>query len=136
MGLNDLSVIAGILATLLGGAWALIKMFYSQKERIESLERKQIVDMISQTQTQIADLSRTVTSIREEFGREIELLKRETNELRIVQREHIVEMKSFGEAMLKVYRHFAGEKAPAPGSEKVEIGKDTWIIREKKKGGD
>jgi hypothetical protein len=43
-------------------------------------------------------------------------------------------MKTFGKAMMEVYRHFAGEKNKHPESERVQIGKEAWIIKEKKKG--
>jgi ElaB/YqjD/DUF883 family membrane-anchored ribosome-binding protein len=133
LSLDDLKTLIGIAGVLFAGAWGIVKIVYSQKVKIENLEKQSVMTLMAQLQTQIAQVAELLNKSSERFTREIEELKKETNDLKIVQAEHITEMKTFGKAMLEVHRHFAGKAEEYAQSEKKQIGKDAWIIREKKK---
>ncbi len=133
MSLDDLKTILSIAGVLFAGAWGIIKIVYSQKVKIENLEKQSVMTLMAQLQAQIAQVADLLNKSSDRFTREIEELKKETNDLKIVQAEHITEMKTFGKAMLEVHRHFAGKQEEYAQSEKKQIGKDAWIIREKKK---
>jgi hypothetical protein len=130
---DELKTALSIAGMVFGGAWALIRIFFSQREKIENLEKQSVITLIDKTQTQIEELVKMVKEVSEKFSEEIDGLKKETAELRVMQASHLAEMKLFGKTMLEVHRHFAGEREEFPQSEKQQIGKDAWIIRDKKR---
>lgn len=132
MTLEEATSVGGILAAVVGAAFALIKFFFAQKEKIDDLQKQSIILMIQQLQSKYSDLSNLVDRVSSTIHMEIDGLKREVVDLKLTQASHISEMKTFGKAMLEVHNHFVS-RDKKPESVKVPIGPESWIIKEKKR---
>lgn len=123
-------------SVVVGAGWALMKIFFSQQQKIESLKEENTSNAIDRLNQSVKDLSTVITVHRTDVADQMGEMRKDIESLKIVQAAHISEIKAFGEIMAKIYRHYAGERDPGPVSEKKQIGKEAWIIRDKKKNGE
>ena len=131
---NLLLSVLGLIATALGGAWALIQFYFKQQEKIEDLKDDTVQNALRGIESSVKELKSVVSVHQSNVSAEMVTLRTDIESLKVVQASHIAEIKVFGEIMAKIYRHYGGTNEPIDYStEQVKVGKDALLIRSKNK---
>lgn len=130
--LQDLATAVGVIATLVGGGWVLVGRYSELKEKLENQRHEHVNSAISRVAETVRELSLVQDSYRRATEEAIAGLRAEIHSLKLAQTEHSASMREFNQGLERAYEHFAGVVNQAVQSEKVRIGKDAILIRDKK----
>ena len=130
--LETLSSAIGIVAILASGVWVLINKWLTASKMLEDERRKNIVEEIKESKKASSELASVMAKINETLSARIRDVELEVQRLREANREHTASVVELSRSIDRTMA-FLFEKEKYSQTDKIRLGKDTILVRDKKK---